>query len=122
RRICACAWPKLLGSAVIDFSDVNVSFRVHAHAVYAPESSREIAPGAPGVHEVALQIVFDHLRSSAVERPQEARTIHEDQMDVRGRLADTPLVQIFAVLIKHLNAAVAAIVHENAARLRIDTD
>jgi hypothetical protein len=43
-------------------------------------------------------------------------------VNVGGRLAYAPCVEIFAVLIKHLDAAVAAVIDENASRLRIDSD
>src|SRR5437867_8380941 len=90
--------------------------------MHAPESSGEITPRAPGVHEVAVQIVLDHLRRAAVEGPKISGPIHIYKVDVGGRLAHAPCVEIFAVLVKDLDAAVAAVINENASRLRIDSD
>ena len=41
--------------------------------------------------------------------------------EIRTR-TEAPLVEILAVLVEHLHAAVAAIVDEHATRLRIDRD
>src|SRR2546421_3897962 len=90
--------------------------------MHAPESSGEITPRAPGVHEVAVQIVLDHLRRAAVEGPKISGPIHIYKVDVGGRLAHAPCVEIFAVLVKDLDAAVAAGINENPSRLRIDND
>src|SRR5437667_125625 len=100
-------------ASVIDFGDVQVAFRVDAHSVHAPESTWKIPPRPPGIHEVAVQIVLDHLRRGAVEGPKISGTVHVNQMNVRWRLAHAPLIKVFAVLVKHLDAAVAAVLHEN---------
>ena len=71
---------------------------------------------------MSIEIVLQHLRGSAVEGPQRAVRADVEQMDVGRVLAGTPFVKIFAVFIEHLNAMVAAVVHEDAARLRIDGD
>src|SRR6185503_20089843 len=43
-------------------------------------------------------------------------------MNVSGRRAERPLAEELAVLVEHLRAPVATIVHEDLPRLRIDGD
>src|SRR5438309_8593849 len=68
----AGARSELLRAAIIDFGDVEVPFLIHAEAVHAPEASREIAPSAPGIEQVSLEVVVQHLGTAAVEGPQSA--------------------------------------------------
>src|SRR4029077_18577380 len=45
-----------------------------------------------------------------------------DQVYVGRLVADMPFIEIFAVFVEDLNAMVAAIVDEDVARLRVDSD
>ena len=95
---------------------------IDAEAVYAPEAAGEVAPGAPGIEQVALQVVLEHLGSAAVEGPESAVRADVDQVDVGGVIADLPFIKIFAVFVEDLNAVVAAVVDEDVFRLRVDGD
>ena len=77
---------ELLGAAVIDFGHVEVAFLIDAEAVHAPEAAGEIAPGAPGIQEVPLQVVLQHLGGAAVEGPERAIRADVDQVNI-GRIA-----------------------------------
>src|ERR1700688_3773002 len=52
---------ELLHAAVIHFGDVEIPVLVDAESVHSPEAARKISPGSPGVHEVSLEIVLQHL-------------------------------------------------------------
>lgn len=69
-RIRAFSRSELLRASVIDLGGVQISFLVDVHAVHSPETAREIAEGAPGVEEVSVQVVFDHLVCAAIEKPK----------------------------------------------------
>src|SRR5579883_1081507 len=121
-RVGAGTRGELLRAAVIDFRDVEIALLIHAEPVHSPEAAREITPGAPGVEQVSLQVVVQHLGGAAIEGPQRAVGADVDQVDVGRLVADMPLVEIFAVFVEDLNAVVAAVVDENVPRLRIDGD
>src|SRR2546430_10102794 len=61
---------ELLHAAAVDFGDIEVSFLIDAEAMHAPEATGEVAPYAPRVQEVPVEIIFQHLGSSAIEGPQ----------------------------------------------------
>src|SRR6266850_145177 len=56
--IRALLWPVFLNAPVIDFRNVKVSFLVHAETMNAPESSWKVAPHAPGIKELSIEIVL----------------------------------------------------------------
>src|SRR5512141_2522567 len=70
RRIRTRLRAKLLHPAAIDFGRIEVAFLIHAEAVYAPEAAREVAPDAPGIQELSVEIVLQHLRCAAIGGPQ----------------------------------------------------
>ena len=70
RRIRARPRAEFLHAAAVDFCCIEVAFLIDAETVDAPESAGEIAADASGVEEVALQIVLEHLRCSAIGRPK----------------------------------------------------
>src|SRR5262249_19746102 len=59
--IRALLWPVFLNAAVIDFGNVKVSFLVHAESMNTPETAGEITPHAPGIKELSIEIVLQHL-------------------------------------------------------------
>src|ERR1700693_5058224 len=122
RGICARARRELLRAAVIHLRGVEIAGLIDAESVYTPEAAGEIAPGAPGVQQVALLIVLQHLRGAAIEGPQVAVRAHVDQVDIRRVFAHAEFILVFAIIVEYLDAVVAAVVHENALRHRIDRD
>src|SRR5436190_2375422 len=105
-RIHALTRREFLHAAGIDFGNVEISFLIDGKTVHAPEAAREIAPRSPGIEEVPLQIVFQHFRGAAVERPQRAICADIDQVDVRRLNPEAPIVEEFAVFIEHLHAMI----------------
>src|SRR5262245_21183066 len=59
--ICALLWPVFLNAPIVNFGNVKVSFLVHAESMNTPETSREITPHAPGIKELSIEIVFQHV-------------------------------------------------------------
>src|SRR5215467_8259228 len=112
--------PEFLHPATVNFGDIKIAFLIDAKAVNTPESPGEIAPYAERVEEVSFQIVLQHLRCSAIERPESAVGANIDQVNIRGLCAGAPLIKIFSVLIECLNAMIAPIVDKHPPRLRID--
>ena len=110
------------GHCVCDFGRIEIAFRVDAQAMDAPHAAGEIAPGLPTCTSSPLAVVPDHLRRAAVGRPDVPRAVHDDQVDVRGRLADAPHPQELAVFVEHLDPPVVPIVDEDFVRDRIDRD
>src|SRR5207244_3278775 len=96
--------------------------RVDAQAVDAPHTAREIAPRAPRVLEVPLAVPLHHLGGAAIGAPDVARAVHDDQVEVRRRLADAPHADELAVLVEHLDAAVVAIVDVDEVLHWVDGD
>src|SRR5437870_997235 len=118
RRVRAGARLELLRAALIDFGHIEVALLIDAEVVHAPEPSGEVAPRAPRVQEVAVEVVLDHLACTAIERPQIAvEEVH--QVDIGRTFAELPLVEELPVLVEHLHAVVPAIVDEDAQRGRI---
>src|SRR5207247_10763846 len=76
----------------------------------------------PGVEEVSIEVVLEHLGAAAVGGPQRAGRADVDEVNVDRLPAGTPFVKIFAVFVEDLNAMIGAIVHENAPGLRINGD
>src|ERR1700674_4173203 len=60
RRIGAGPGPELLDAAAVPLGHVQIAFRIHIDAVDAPEPSGKIAPRAPRILEMALQVVLQH--------------------------------------------------------------
>src|SRR5437762_2511162 len=117
-RIDALTRMELLRAALVDLGDVEVAFRVRAEVVHAPEAAREVAPRAPRIEEVAVEIVLEHLARAAIECPDGAVNV-VDQMHVGRSLAERPLVEELSVLVEHLDTVVAAVVDVDAQCLRI---
>src|SRR6266446_6963567 len=84
-RVGAGAGFEFLHAAAVDFGDVEIAVLIDGKAVHAPEAAGEIAPDAPGINEMSLEIVFQHLRGAAVIGPERAVCADIDQMDV-GRI------------------------------------
>src|ERR1035438_9332281 len=92
RRLRTGPGPEFLHAPAVHFGDVEVTFLIHTEAVDTPEAAREIAPDAPGIEEVAVEVVLEHLRRSAIERPQGAVRPDVDEMNVGGFLAHAPVI------------------------------
>src|SRR5262245_29450153 len=118
RGIRASAWLVLLRAAGVDFRRVEVPFLIDAEAVHAPHAAGEIAPRAPRVEEVAVEIVFEHLRRPAIGGPQIPIGCDDEQVDIRRRRTEAPLPKILPVLVEDLHAMVLPIVDEHLACLR----
>src|SRR5580704_8224813 len=71
RRVRARARPIFLHAALVDFGNVDIAFLIDAEVVHAPHAAGEIPPGAPGIQEMALEVVLEHLARAAVGRPKE---------------------------------------------------
>ncbi len=84
--------------------------------MHSPEAAGKISPRAPRVQEVSLEIIFQHLGSSAVEGPERSVRADVNQMNVRRLCAEAPLVEVLAVFVEDLHAMVAAIVYEDVLR------
>src|SRR5215467_12080646 len=91
RRIGAGARPELLEAAGIDFSNVDVSFLVRAHAMHAPERAWKIGDRSPRVEEMAVEIVLKHLVGVAIEGHQRPIRANLHEVQARGTYADFPL-------------------------------
>src|SRR4029434_2946896 len=87
-RVGAFTWSELLKAARVDFSDIQVSFLVCAHAVHAPQRSREIADSAPRVQQMTIQVVLQHLVSIAIESRQGAIGADLDEVEARWACDD----------------------------------
>ena len=109
RRVRAGPRAVLLRASAVDFGDVEVAGLIDGEPMHAPESPGEIAPGAPGVQEVAVQIVLQHLRCATIEGPQVPIGADDEQVDVRRRRAEAPLAEELPVLVEHLRAMVSPI-------------
>src|SRR5438477_4144221 len=66
RRVRARSRAILLRTSAVDLGDVEVARLIDGEPVHAPEPAGEIAPRAPGVQEVAVEIVLQHLRRAAI--------------------------------------------------------
>src|SRR5215472_10793355 len=62
--------PEFLYPPAVDFRDIEIAFLIDAEAVYAPEAAGEVAPDAPRVEKVPLEIVLQHFRCAAVGSPE----------------------------------------------------
>src|SRR2546428_4029067 len=113
---------ELLRAPIVDFSDIEVAFLVHMHSVNAPKAARKIAPGSPGVEEAPFQVILDHFGRAAVVSPEMPVGRHDDDVHVRRRIADAPLVEEFAVLIEDLDAMIVPVIDKHTAGLDIDCD
>src|SRR5262249_51212736 len=122
RGIRCLSRSKLLHAPAIHFRNVEVSFLVHTETVHAPEAAGKVAPDAPRIEEVAVEIVLQHLGSSAIEGPQRAISTDIDKVNIRRLLTGTPFVQVFAVFIEYLYAMICSIINEHSPCLRIDGD
>ena len=60
-RVDALTRPEFLHAARIHFGDVEIAVLIDRESMHAPETAGEVAPDAPRVQEVSLQIVFQHL-------------------------------------------------------------
>src|SRR5436189_917500 len=118
--IRALARAVFLRAAVVDLGDIEVSVLIRAHAVYAPHAAREIAPRPPRVLEVAAEVVLEDSVRAAVGGPEKAVARDVEHVHVGRRVAESPRVEELSVFVEDLRAVVAAIVDEDAARLRID--
>ena len=121
RRIRARSRPEFLRAAVIDFGEIEIALRIHAHSVHVPQRARPIALTAPGIKIVPVEIEFDDLGRSAVGNPHAAVGGHVEKLRRRG-LSRAPLIEELAVFIKDLDAMIRAIGYENAVRWRIEDD
>src|SRR5262249_39940542 len=113
-------WAELLHAAAVDFGDVKIALLVNAEAMHAPEAACEVAPYAPGIEEVAFEVVLKHLGRAAIECPQRAIGADVDQVNIGRLFAWAPLVEILSVFVEHLNTMIGAIIHEYTPSLGID--
>src|SRR5437762_2778039 len=114
--------PVFLGAAVVDLCDIEVALLIGAHAVHAPHTAGEITPRAPGILEVAVEVVLQDPVRAAIGGPEKTIARDVEHMHVRRWIAKAPRVEELAVFVEDLGAVVAAIVDEDPARLRIDGD
>src|SRR5262249_4927571 len=120
--IDALSRPEFLNASAVDLRDVEVAFLIHTETVYTPEAAGKIAPDAPRIKEVPIEIIFQHSRCSAVESPKRAVGADVNQVNVGRIVTRAPFVKIFPIFIKDLNPVVCAVVHEYPASLRVDGD
>src|SRR5438105_6017961 len=100
RGIRARARLVLLCAAVVHFGHVEVAVLIDAHAVHAPHAAGEIAPRAPRILEVSVEVVFQDPVGAAIGGPEEAVGGDDEHVDV-GRVGPkAPLAQEFAVLVE----------------------
>src|SRR6476659_5004022 len=71
-RVHTLTRTEFLRAALVDFRDVEAAVHIRAEIVHAPEPAREVAPRAPRIEEVAVEIVLEHLARAAIECPQGA--------------------------------------------------
>ena len=88
--------------------------------MHAGETAGKVTVSAPGVEEVAVQVVLEDLVAAAVRGPKVAVVRDDEHVDVGGPLAHAPLVQVFAVFVEDLDSAVAAVVDEDPVGRRVD--
>src|SRR5260221_14400711 len=69
RRVSPRPRPEFLYTAAVYFGDIEIAFLIDAEAMHAPECASSVAPDAPRIQEVSLQIVLQHLRGAAIGGP-----------------------------------------------------
>ena len=90
--ICPGSWSEFLRATAIDFGNIEIALLVDAESVHPPKPARKIPPGSPRIKEMSFEIILQHLRSSAIERPKCAVGPNVKQMDIRRLRARTPLI------------------------------
>ena len=86
----------------------------------APLRPGEVTHDAPGIEQVAFQVVAENLGGGPVRRPQDVVRADVEQVDVGGLGAEAPLVQVFTVLGENLHAIVRTIVDKYPPGLHVD--
>src|SRR5579864_6720550 len=72
---------------------------------------------------MALKVISGNLPAFIIRHPELAIRGHEEKLRIRSSLgARAPLMEEFSILIKHLNAAIGAVDHEDVARLGVHGD
>src|ERR1019366_2115770 len=125
-RVRALARAVLIRPALVEIGQVHIALLVDAHPVDAVGRTGKQALTAPGVLQVAVGVVANdpvrtlvggpHLPLGEVDRVDRGLLL----ADLAG--AGLPHVQELAVLVEHLDAAVAAVVDVDAPRRRVDRD
>src|SRR6267378_3077895 len=104
---------ELLYASCVYFREVQIALLVDAQPMYTPEVARIGTHAAPGVQQVALQVVLDHFVGGAIKGPEGASGSDVEQVKTRRRSVNLPFVAILAVFIEDLDAVIVPIVHEN---------
>src|SRR6266566_5351958 len=115
-RIGAGLRREFLGAPAEGLCGVKISRRINGELVHAPECAGERAISSPGVEALAVQVIFEEFVGDAVGHPE---VLVGGNHDVIGLADVVPLAEIFAVLVKDLDAAVGAVSDVDAA-LRIN--
>src|SRR5215472_18171210 len=90
--------PKLLDPSAVHLGNVEIAVLVDANSVHAPHPAGEVAPRAPGIQEMSVQVVLQNLRRSAIHCPQVAVGRNIDEVNIRRVLSEAPFVEILAIL------------------------
>src|SRR5262245_50572294 len=110
--ICARARAEFLEAARVDFGDVEIALLIRAHAVHTPQRAGKVGDSSPGIDEMTLKVVFQHLVGVAIERDDRPIRADLDEVKARGAYGNAPLGKIFAVLVEDLDAVIVTIVDE----------
>src|SRR5882672_10127671 len=102
---------ELLYASCVHFREVQIALLVDAQPMYAP-----------GVKQMALQIVLDHFVGGAIKGPEGVSGSDVEQVKTGRRSVNLPFVEILAVFIEDLDAVIVPIVHENVAGLLVNGD
>ena len=91
--------------------------------MHAPHAAGILAPAAPGVQKVPIQVVAKDLVRALISRPQLPVARDDEAVDIHRRpRAEGPLVQVGAVLVEDLHAAVRAVVDIHPPGRGVDAD
>src|SRR5882762_9118428 len=113
---------ELLYASCVHFREVQIALLVDAQPMYTPEVAGTGTHAAPGVKQMALQVVLDHFVGGAIKGPEGVSGSDVEQVKTGRRSVNLPFVEILAVFIEDLDAVIVPIVHENVAGLLVNGD